>query len=475
MPIFHDPFLDNDNEWEQRDDQNALLRITVGDYAYIFENRRLGAAWTTWQPLFIDEEVDYKIHAVIERVSGSNDGYGLIWRCQDEGNCYSFELGHNGRFRIRKCVSGTWYGLRIWEVSEHIRNGEREINEVQIVQLADKAKFYVNEQLVDELDFLERPLGHGFGFVVNGQQKVRVHSTIVLRHVEWEPTESQSPSLAESNIKEVLSELNALIGMDNIKQEVRTFINFLRVQKMRQERGLLTTTLNFHMVLAGPPGTGKTTVARIIGKIYKELGLLSQGHTVETDRAGLVAPYIGQTAIKVDGMVEKALGGVLFIDEAYSLMPVNDATGNDFGREAIEALLKRMEDQRGKFAVIIAGYANEMHRFLDANSGVKSRFNRYFYFSHYKPDELLAIFEKMAEDAHLQLMDDAREKLRSGLDHVCQDRDDTFGNGRYVRNLLEKTVERQANRIVNIEPMTDDILTTITLQDIPDLKAFPGA
>ena len=473
MPIFHDPFLDNDNEWEQRNDQNALLRLALGDYAYVFEHKRPDGAWTTWQPLIIDEEIDYKIHAVIEHISGTGNGYGLIWRCEDEGNCYSFEIGPNGRFRIRKCISGTWHSLGAWETSDVIRHGERELNEFLIVQLKDKAKFYINEQLVDELDFLERPLGNGFGFVVRGQQQIRIHSTIVLRHVEWEPEENKKVTLDDGQVDLVKNELDSLIGMENIKQEVSTFINFLRVQKMRQERGMLTTSLNYHMVLAGPPGTGKTTVARIIGKIYKELGLLSKGHVVETDRAGLVAPYVGQTALKVDSMVEKAMGGVLFIDEAYALMPVSHHSGQDFGREAIEALLKRMEDHRGRFAVIIAGYETEMHRFLEANSGVKSRFNRYFYFSHYKPNELLAIFELMAAEAHLQLTPEAKEKLHNSLILVCQERDNAFGNGRYVRNLLEKTIERQANRIVNIKPMTDDILKTITANDIPELDALP--
>ncbi len=473
MPIFHDPFLDNDNEWEQRDDQVALLRLELGDYGYIFEHRRPDDSWTTWQPIFIDGEVDYKIHAVIERQAGSGEGFGVIWRCEDEGNCYSFEISDNGRYRIRRCTHGSWGWIKHWTPSEHIRVGETAINEILVVQLADRAKFYLNEKFVDELMFLERPLDNGFGFVVCGQQRIRIHSTIVLRHVEWEPETEATPSLDEDNIEDVLSELNEMIGMENIKQQMRTFINFLRVQKMRQERGLLTSSLNYHMVLAGPPGTGKTTVARIIGKIYKELGLLERGHLVETDRAGLVAPYVGQTALKVDSMVEKAIGGVLFIDEAYALMPVNHHNGNDFGREAIESLLKRMEDQRGRFAVIIAGYANEMHRFLEANSGVKSRFNRYFYFSHYKPDELLAIYEKMGRNAHLHLTPEAQEQLRIGFDRVCLQRNDSFGNGRFVRNLLEKTIEQQANRIVNIRPMTDDLLTTITAADIPDFDEFP--
>jgi SpoVK/Ycf46/Vps4 family AAA+-type ATPase len=382
-------------------------------------------------------------------------------------------LGENGRYRLRKCINGTWYGLKHWTTNEHIRLGQPALNELLIVQLTDRARFYINEKFVDELMFLERPSGNGFGFVVSGQQHIRIHSTIVLRHIEWPPEANSTRPLNAADVQTVLAELNGLIGLDNIKQEVRTFINFLRVQKMRQERGLLTTSLNYHMVLAGPPGTGKTTVARLIGKIYKELGLLPQGHVVETDRAGLVAPYVGQTALKVDSLVEKALGGILFIDEAYALMPRSGRDGHDFGREAIEALLKRMEDHRGNFAVIIAGYANEMHRFLEANSGVKSRFNRYFYFSHYKPDELLAIFEKMGQEAGLVLTERAQAKLRTSFDRVCRGRNDAFGNGRFARNLLEKTIEQQANRIVDLIPMTDDILATITSADIPDLDAFP--
>ena len=339
MLLFLEPFLDNDNEWEIRDDAHALLRIADGDYAYVFAHHREEGEWTTWQPLFIDEAIDYKIHAVIERVSGENNGYGLIWRCQDEANCTSFEISRSGHYRVRRCANGRWQPLTKWAKCPVIRQGEKALNELLIVQLADKAQFFINEQLVDELPFLERPLGHGFGFVVNGRLHIRIHNSMVLRHIEVKAAATTPKNLADSDLHTILGELNDLIGLDNIKQQVHTFINFLRVQKMRQERGLLTTSLNYHMVLVGPPGTGKTTVARLIGTIYKELGLLPRGHLVETDRVGLVAPYVGQTALKVDGLVEKALGGVLFIDEAYALMPQSDQNGQDFGREAIEAFL----------------------------------------------------------------------------------------------------------------------------------------
>jgi Holliday junction resolvasome RuvABC ATP-dependent DNA helicase subunit len=475
VSIFQDPFLDNDNEWEIRDDEFACLNIVEGDFGYDFVHRRDRGVWTTWQPLEIDLGVDYKIHTVIQRVSGPNNGYGLIWRCVDEENCYSFEISKSGHYRVRRCREGNWSLLRPWTASRFIRTGEQAMNELLVVQFADRARFYINEHEVAELAVPEQAEGHGFGFLVNGRLHIRIHSVIVLRHVEWQEgetavtaqaSETSQAESADSELAAVLSELHALVGMDNIKQEVNTFINFLKVQQMRQARGLSLPTLSYHMVLLGPPGTGKTTVARLIGRIYKALGILKRGHVVETDRAGLVAPYVGQTAARVHDMVEKALDGILFIDEAYALLPQNGQQ-HDFGQEAIEALLKRMEDYRGRMAVIIAGYADEMNRFLEANPGVKSRFNRYFYFDHYKPLELMAIFSRMAEDVGLKLTDDAREHVYLHFREACQRRDRTFGNGRYARNLLEKVMERQANRIVNCHPITDDVLVTVDAQDIP--------
>ncbi|PSB15447.1 AAA family ATPase [Phormidesmis priestleyi ULC007] len=254
--------------------------------------------------------------------------------------------------------------------------------------------------------------------------------------------------------------------MSNIKEEVKTLTNFLKVQKIRSQRGLAKTTVSLHAVFCGPPGTGKTTVARLMGRIYHGLGFLSQGHLVETDRSGMVAGYVGQTAKQVDDLVKSALNGVLFIDEAYALVP--GESGRDFGQEAIDVLLKRMEDHRDRLVVIVAGYTDEMTTFIESNPGLESRFNRYFYFNHYKPEELLAIFEKMASKSHFKLAPGAGEKLQKLFADLYENRDKTFGNARLVRNLFEKSLERQANRLAVLSSLSDELLTTLLAEDIPD-------
>ena len=282
--------------------------------------------------------------------------------------------------------------------------------------------------------------------------------------IESSETGAQSPR-APSDLKDALAQLDALVGMDCVKQEIRTLVNFLSVQSRRVERQMSRTPLSLHAVFCGPPGTGKTTVARLLGHIYRAMGFLAKGHVIETDRAGLVASYVGQTSAKVDALVSQALDGVLFIDEAYALKPENCAS--DYGQEAIDILLKRMEDSRDRLVVIVAGYTDEMDRFLEANPGVRSRFNRYFRFEDYSPDELCMIFERFCSSEKFVLTPGARNKLRSLFQSLFAARDRMFGNGRLARNVFEKAVESQANRIAAMAPLTDELLTTLSEEDIP--------
>jgi SpoVK/Ycf46/Vps4 family AAA+-type ATPase len=265
----------------------------------------------------------------------------------------------------------------------------------------------------------------------------------------------------------VLKELNELIGLDNIKKTVNDLTNFLKVQKLREENGLKKSTHSLHAVFIGPPGTGKTTVARMLGRIYKHLGFLKKGHLIETDRAGLVAGYVGQTAMKADDVIKSAIGGVLFIDEAYSLS--SGGGMNDFGNEAIEILLKRMEDHRNDFVVVVAGYPDEMRDFIQTNPGLQSRFNRYFEFDHYQPNAMMAIFKLYASKGDFTLNEDAESKLEEILERIYEKKHKGFGNARAVRNLFEKVIEIQANRIVQISPITKDLLINLTEEDIPEI------
>lgn len=263
--------------------------------------------------------------------------------------------------------------------------------------------------------------------------------------------------------KNPIKQLNELIGLDNVKTEVNNLTNLVKIQKVRESRGLKTSNISYHCVFTGNPGTGKTTVARIIANIYKQLGVLKKGHLVETDRSGLVAEYVGQTAPKTNAIIDSAIDGVLFIDEAYSLVQGGQ---NDYGKEAIATLLKRMEDNRDRLVVILAGYSKEMEEFINSNSGLQSRFNRYINFPDYSKDELLQIFQFIVKKNDFTITNDALASVDSVLNEVIKNKNEKFGNARYVRNLFENIITQQANRLSEINDITNEMLSKIELIDI---------
>lgn len=261
-----------------------------------------------------------------------------------------------------------------------------------------------------------------------------------------------------------LDELRSLIGLTEVKDEVTALANFVKIQRERENKGMKSVGMSYHCVFTGNPGTGKTTVARILAAIYKDLGILKKGHLVETDRSGLVAEYVGQTAVKTNKIIDSALDGVLFIDEAYSLV---QGGGNDYGQEAISTLLKRMEDDRNRLVVVLAGYSEEMKQFIDSNPGLQSRFSRYIHFADYTSEELGKIFMLNVQKNQYKLDESGQQKLQQMLSYAVEHKDKNFGNGRYVRNLFEKTIQNQATRLSKQAKLSAEELSTLTAEDLP--------
>ena len=271
---------------------------------------------------------------------------------------------------------------------------------------------------------------------------------------------------SEPTLEELLAELDGLCGLEQVKQDVKSLINLVKVRRLREEAGLPVPPMSLHLVFLGNPGTGKTTVARLLARLYHAIGVLPKGQLVEVDRSGLVAGFVGQTALKTQEVIQKAIGGVLFIDEAYAL--VNQDNGNDFGREVIEVLLKNMEDHRKDLVVIVVGYSQLMEKFIHSNPGLESRFNKYFYFEDYDGAQLFTILQSMCVKNGYVLTPEGEALARRELMALYEDRDENFGNARDVRNLFEQAVARQSDRVARLEAPTREQLMALRPEDLAE-------
>ena len=264
-------------------------------------------------------------------------------------------------------------------------------------------------------------------------------------------------------LPELISDLNGLIGLEAVKEKVNDLIIYQKVQKMRNEAHLYAVKGTMHLVFTGKPGTGKTTVARIVGRMYKQIGLLSKGHFIEVSRTDLIAGYQGQTALKVKKVIEKALGGVLFIDEAYSITENNHS--DSYGRECLTELTKALEDYRDDLVVIVAGYTEPMNNFFNSNPGLKSRFNTFIEFEDYKVEELREILIKMCRSNDYELSEELIRKIKEFLENQVANKDENFANGRMIRNIYDDLVMNHAKRVIDIHNISHEDLSLITDKD----------
>jgi|GEM_PF-199884 len=391
----------------------------------------------------------------------SGDGYGYS---EDEEEYLEEEYEFEDEF---VCAQDEEYEKEPEEELEPEQEGDKEKSEEEsAVTVLSAAQLLRADRKEEVLPIKELPPENPISPAAEQKETLKTPTQQELQKLEVDKEAATRAALASFKAKrmeKLMNRLDELVGLSGVKEEIHSLINLIRVRKMREEYHLPGMPMSYHMVFTGSPGTGKTTVARLVGEIYRELGILSKGMMIETDRAGLVAGYVGQTAIKVKEVVEKARGGILFIDEAYTLS--NAVGGNDFGTEAIDMLVKMMEDYREDLVIIVAGYTKEMQTFLKSNTGLISRFNKFIDFPDYKDEELVDILNGMAARAGFSLEEEVLKAVQGYLSRLTPSQRGDFGNARGIRNLFEKMVAAQANRVVCYGQPTKEQLSSITFED----------
>lgn len=383
-----------------------------------------------------------------------------------------------------------WYGLiRPFSEIEPLRDrvGQLETIVIRVANLVAKADGVLTESesrvlhsIQDTLDshLREIPYGEidhteaqrcGTKAIADLQRKEEEFRKVSQSDQASEPKTESPPAPPQVSVEDARKKLDELIGLDGIKKEIDSLVNYLALQRSRAEVGLPATPLALHSVFTGNPGTGKTTVARIVGQILSAMNILEKGHVIETDRSGLVAEFAGQTGPKTNKKIDEAIDGILFVDEAYTL--VAEGSDDPYGNEAVQTLLKRMEDDRDRLIVVLAGYPKPIEKLLDTNPGLRSRFSRSIHFEDYSPVDLGRILEAMCSQNQYVLNSDTRARFLLGISHLHENRDEHFGNGRLVRNLFEDAIRNLANRIADRTPITKELLTHIDPADF----LFPAA